>query len=119
MTSPWITRSRPRFRSLPTRKCGSISASATPDCVRDDHGSPPLRGGGFSFPPRSGGLLSGTSAMPDSPPGAVIWDVDGTLVDTAEMHFRAWLTLAGALNKPFTRADFAGTFGWRNPEIIP
>jgi beta-phosphoglucomutase-like phosphatase (HAD superfamily) len=24
---------------------------------------------------------------------AVIWDVDGTLVDTAEMHFPAWVQL--------------------------
>jgi beta-phosphoglucomutase len=52
-------------------------------------------------------------------PRAVIWDMDGTLVDTAELHFQAWAALAGELNKPFTRADFAATFGWRNPEIIP
>jgi beta-phosphoglucomutase len=52
-------------------------------------------------------------------PWALLWDVDGTLVDTAELHFQAWLTLANELGKPFTRADFAGTFGWRNPEIIP
>jgi beta-phosphoglucomutase len=50
---------------------------------------------------------------------AVLWDVDGTLVDTAELHFEAWCALARELGKPFTRADFAGTFGWRNPEIIP
>lgn len=50
---------------------------------------------------------------------AVLWDVDGTLVDTAEMHFQAWAALAKELGKPFTRADFAATFGWRNPEIIP
>lgn len=49
----------------------------------------------------------------------VIWDVDGTLVDTAELHFQAWLTLTASLGRPFTRQDFAGTFGWRNPEIIP
>ena len=48
----------------------------------------------------------------------VIWDVDGTLVDTAELHFRAWVELARQLDKPFTRADFAATFGWRNPEIL-
>jgi beta-phosphoglucomutase len=52
-------------------------------------------------------------------PWAVLWDVDGTLVDTAELHFQAWVALAEELRKPFTRADFAGTFGWRNPEIIP
>jgi len=50
---------------------------------------------------------------------AVLWDMDGTLVDTAELHFQAWCALARELRKPFTRADFAGTFGWRNPEIIP
>jgi beta-phosphoglucomutase len=52
-------------------------------------------------------------------PVAVIWDVDGTLVDTAELHFQAWLRLAAEIGKPFTRADFAATFGWRNPEIVP
>ncbi len=49
---------------------------------------------------------------------AIIWDVDGTLVDTAEQHFRAWAKLAAAIGHPFTRADFAATFGMRNPEII-
>src|SRR5437870_8548056 len=50
---------------------------------------------------------------------AVLWDMDGTLVDTAELHFQAWRALAEELGRPFTRADFAATFGWRNPEIIP
>jgi beta-phosphoglucomutase len=51
-------------------------------------------------------------------PCAVIWDVDGTLVDTAEMHFDAWLRLANEMGRPFSRHDFALTFGRRNPEII-
>jgi beta-phosphoglucomutase len=49
---------------------------------------------------------------------AIIWDVDGTLVDTAGQHFRAWTRLAAEIGRPFTRADFAATFGMRNPEII-
>ena len=49
---------------------------------------------------------------------AIIWDVDGTLVDTAELHFDAWVKLAAELGRPFTHADFAATFGRRNPEII-
>ena len=57
--------------------------------------------------------------MATSAPWALLWDVDGTLVDTAELHFQAWLTLAREIDKPFIRGDFAGTFGWRNPEIIP
>lgn len=48
----------------------------------------------------------------------VIWDVDGTLVDTAEMHFAAWAELAGRIGRDFTRDDFAATFGRRNPEIV-
>ena len=51
-------------------------------------------------------------------PRAVIWDVDGTLVDTAELHFAAWVRLAGEMGRPFSRDDFAATFGRRNPEII-
>src|SRR6059036_738420 len=49
---------------------------------------------------------------------AAIWDVDGTLVDTAQMHFAAWVELCRELGRPFSRADFAATFGKRNPEIL-
>ena len=48
----------------------------------------------------------------------VIWDMDGTLVDTADLHFAAWSIVARELDYPFTKADFAATFGRRNPEII-
>jgi len=47
-----------------------------------------------------------------------IWDMDGTLVDTAALHFAAWSAIAKELNLPFTRADFSATFGKRNPEIL-
>jgi beta-phosphoglucomutase family hydrolase len=47
-----------------------------------------------------------------------IWDIDGTLVDTAELHFDAWKKVCAELGRPFTRADFAATFGRRNPEIL-
>src|ERR1051325_10499921 len=57
--------------------------------------------------------------MEPNAPWAVLWDVDGTLVDTAELHLQAWCVLARQFGKPYTRADFASTFGWRNPEIIP
>lgn len=56
--------------------------------------------------------------MKESQSAAVIWDMDGTLVDTAELHFQAWSKVAAEMTKPFTRADFAATFGKRNPEII-
>ena len=47
---------------------------------------------------------------------AIIWDVDGTLLDTAEHHFRAWEQWATTAGFPFTRQDFANTFGMRNPD---
>jgi beta-phosphoglucomutase len=49
---------------------------------------------------------------------AAIWDMDGTLVDTAELHFAAWEAVCRELGRLFSRADFAATFGRRNPEII-
>lgn len=49
---------------------------------------------------------------------AALWDMDGTLVDTAELHFAAWARLLGELGRDFTRQDFADTFGRRNPEIF-
>jgi beta-phosphoglucomutase len=48
----------------------------------------------------------------------IIWDMDGTLVDTAELHFAAWVAVCKENDRDFTRAEFAATFGRRNPEII-
>jgi beta-phosphoglucomutase len=56
--------------------------------------------------------------MPDANDCGIIWDMDGTLVDTAELHFQAWCDVAAEMGEPFTRADFVATFGKRNPEII-
>ena len=56
--------------------------------------------------------------MPEDKGKAAIWDVDGTLVDTAELHFQAWQAVCREHGRDFTRADFAATFGQRNPEII-
>lgn len=52
------------------------------------------------------------------PPEAAVWDVDGTLLDSAEHHFRAWQTLAVEVGGAFTREQFTATFGRRNPEIL-
>jgi beta-phosphoglucomutase len=56
--------------------------------------------------------------MADRSVHAAIWDMDGTLVDTAELHFAAWEAVCSDEGRPFSRADFAATFGRRNPEII-
>lgn len=52
-------------------------------------------------------------------PFGVIWDLDGTLADTGELHYQSWCRLARELGKEYTREQFSATFGMRNPEIIP
>ncbi len=51
--------------------------------------------------------------------GAVLWDLDGTLVDSEEHHWRAWQNAMAAEGVPITRDQFLETFGWRNDSIIP
>jgi beta-phosphoglucomutase len=50
---------------------------------------------------------------------AVIWDVDGVLLDSAEQHRQAWHRLAADEGVAFTDGDFWATFGMRNADIIP
>jgi len=52
-------------------------------------------------------------------PVAVIFDMDGVLVDSAEAHRRAWQQLGCEVGTPFTTALFQQTFGQRNASIIP
>lgn len=50
---------------------------------------------------------------------AVIWDLDGVIVDSAEAHRKSWYRLAEDLGIPYSDEQFWGTFGWRNDAIIP
>ena len=50
--------------------------------------------------------------------GGVLWDLDGTLVDSAGYHWIAWRdTLAGEDHSVLS-SDFASSFGKRNDEIL-
>ena len=49
---------------------------------------------------------------------AVLWDVDGTLIDSSEYHWLSWQSALEAENFPITREQFASTFGQRNDEIL-
>ncbi len=50
---------------------------------------------------------------------AVIFDMDGVLVDSANAHLRAWQQLGREIGVPFTEQRFCDTFGQRNATIIP
>ncbi len=56
--------------------------------------------------------------MPDSL-RAVIWDLDGVIIDSAEAHLKSWHRLAQEEGLPFSDDQFWATFGWRNDTIIP
>jgi beta-phosphoglucomutase-like phosphatase (HAD superfamily) len=49
---------------------------------------------------------------------AVLWDLDGVLVDSAPFHFQAWRELLASLGWDFREADFRRTFGLRNDAIL-
>jgi len=50
---------------------------------------------------------------------AVLWDMDGTLVDSEELHWLAWKEVMDAEGVAVTYDQFRDTFGQRNDTIIP
>lgn len=49
---------------------------------------------------------------------AVIWDLDGVLVDTGELHYRSWSQALPAFGLSMTRDLFQATFGMNNAGIL-
>lgn len=49
---------------------------------------------------------------------AVLWDLDGTLVDSTDLHWIAWRDVMQAEGVPITREMFEATFGWKNDPIL-
>jgi beta-phosphoglucomutase len=49
---------------------------------------------------------------------AVLWDLDGTLADSAALHYQAWQTLMDRYAIPFTYQMFIDDFGRNNAEIL-
>ena len=49
---------------------------------------------------------------------AVIFDMDGVLIDSYQAHFESWRMLAAELGSEVGEAEFARTFGWTSREII-
>jgi len=49
---------------------------------------------------------------------AVLWDMDGTLVDSAKYHWQAWRDTMSREGFPITVEEFLATFGQRNDSIL-
>ena len=50
---------------------------------------------------------------------AVLWDLDGTLVDSAELHWLSWRDTLAAEGHTITYQQFLDTFGQKNDRILP
>ena len=51
--------------------------------------------------------------------GAALWDMDGTLVDSAEFHWIAWRDTMASEGIAISYEQFLSTFGQRNDSILP
>lgn len=49
---------------------------------------------------------------------AVLWDMDGVLVDSADYHYEAWRLTMQREGRQLTHADFKRTFGQRNDTVL-
>lgn len=50
--------------------------------------------------------------------GAVLWDLDGTLIDSAEYHWLAWREVMAEEGHTISARAFADSFGKRNDTIL-
>jgi len=50
--------------------------------------------------------------------GAVIFDMDGVMVQTAPQHLAAWRQVFAEMGREFSKEEFRATFGRRNQEIL-
>jgi len=51
-------------------------------------------------------------------PAAVLWDMDGTLLDSAEYHWLAWRDTMAEMGFEISHEEFIATFGQRNDTIL-
>ena len=56
--------------------------------------------------------------MSSPAPRAVLWDMDGTLLDSAEYHWLSWQEVLAHEGHEMTRERFAATFGRRNDAVL-
>jgi beta-phosphoglucomutase len=50
---------------------------------------------------------------------SVLWDLDGTLIDSEQYHWLAWRATMAAEGVSLTQQQFLSTFGLRNDAVIP
>jgi HAD superfamily hydrolase (TIGR01509 family) len=64
-------------------------------------------------------MTPGGRIMPMSFPKAVLWDMDGVLADTSQLHFETWASVLTEQGIPFDRKKFHRIYGLKNRDILP
>jgi HAD superfamily hydrolase (TIGR01509 family) len=64
---------------------------------------------------KTGELYTMTSKYPGH---AVLWDMDGVLVNTGELHYRSWKLAFDEAGESFSQKKFTATFGMNNAGIL-
>jgi HAD superfamily hydrolase (TIGR01509 family) len=52
-------------------------------------------------------------------PKAVLWDMDGVLADTSQLHFETWERVLTEQGIPFDRQKFHLIYGLKNRDLLP
>jgi HAD superfamily hydrolase (TIGR01509 family) len=60
----------------------------------------------------------GAAGPADRKKGAVLWDLDGTLVDSGDYHWRSWRDTMAAVGFTVTYQQFLDSFGQKNDRIL-
>ena len=63
--------------------------------------------------------MNPTNNQPRLNARAVLWDMDGTLVDSMPYHWQAWQDILRQINRHVEHSVWNQTVGMRNSEIIP
>jgi beta-phosphoglucomutase family hydrolase len=63
-------------------------------------------------------LICGTIARMTMRKTAVLWDMDGVLVDTQELHYQTWARVLAEQGIPFDRQKFRQIFGMVNHDLL-
>jgi HAD superfamily hydrolase (TIGR01509 family) len=63
--------------------------------------------------------MSQSTNLPTFPtPFAVLWDLDGTLVDTRDFHYKSWALALPEFGYPFPADRFQRSFGMNNAGVL-
>ncbi len=52
-------------------------------------------------------------------PKAILWDMDGVLADTSQLHFETWESVLKEQGIPFDRQKFHLIYGLKNRDLLP